>query len=70
MWLGANRIAETVRSRERLVIPLNRNIADGIMESESARNKLLFLKQKIQIAQYNAARTESTARYAAKIFSD
>lgn len=63
MWLGANRIAETISATEPLTIPLNKNIADGITESAIARNTLFFLKQTIHTAQYSRTSALSTIKY-------
>lgn len=44
IWLGANSSAESVKRSERLIIPLNKNMAEGIIESAIALKALLFLK--------------------------
>ena len=53
-----------------LIIPLNRKIIDGITESANALKMLLFLKQIIQIRQYNAASKPFITRYTVKQTSD
>ena len=70
IWLGANNIAAISNRIDRLIIPLNKNKTEGITDSASALNMLLFLKQIIQIAQYNTTNIVSTIRYMANASSD
>ena len=70
IWLGANNIAAISNGIDRLIIPLNKNKTEGITDSASALNMLLFLKQIIQIAQYNTTNIVSTIRYMANASSD
>lgn len=62
IWLGANSSAESVKRSERLIIPLNKNIAEGIIESAKALKALLFLKHTAQRAQYRTEREASIIR--------
>lgn len=62
IWLGANSSAESVKRNERLIIPLNRNSAEGIIESANALKTLPFLKQTAQMAQYRIERRASIIR--------
>ena len=55
---------------DRLIIPLNKNSTEGITDSASALNILLFLKQMIQITQYAITNVVSTIRYMANASSD
>ena len=43
--------AEAVSKMDRLMIPLNRNMTEGMMERASARNTLFFRKQTAHMAQ-------------------
>jgi hypothetical protein len=70
IWLGANNIAAISNRTDRLIIPLNKNKTEGITDSASALNMLLFLKQIVQIAQYNTTNIVSTIRYMANASSD
>ena len=70
IWLGANNIAAISNRIDLLIIPLNKNKTEGITDSASALNMLLFLKQIIQIAQYNTTNIVSTIRYMANASSD
>ena len=70
IWLGANNIAAISNRIDLLIIPLNKNKTEGITDSASALNMLLFLKQIIQIAQYNTTNIASTIRYMANASSD
>ena len=70
IWLGANNIAAISNRIDLLIIPLNKNKTEGITDSVSALNMLLFLKQIIQIAQYNTTNIVSTIRYMANASSD
>ena len=70
IWLGANNIAAISNRIDLLIIPLNKNKTEGITDSASALNMLLFLKQIIQIAQYNTTNIVSTIRYMANVSSD
>ena len=70
IWFGANNIAAISKRIDRLIIPLNKNKTEGITDSASALNMLLFLKQIIQIAQYNTTNIVSTIRYMANASSD
>ena len=65
IWLGANDIAAISKRIDRLIIPLNKNKTEGITDSAGALNMLLFLKQIIQITQYNTTNIVSTIRYMA-----
>ena len=67
IWLGANNIAAISNRIDLLIIPLNKNKTEGITDSASALNMLLFLKQIIQIAQYNTTNIVSTIRYMAML---
>ena len=58
--------ANSVSSVERLTIPLNRNSADGNMDSDSARKRLFFRKRTAQTPQYRIVSAASTIRYSAK----
>ena len=51
IWLGANTMAAIISSTDLLAIPLNRNMIEGIIDSDSALKTLLFLKQISQIKQ-------------------
>ena len=44
IWLGANNIAAISNRIDRLIIPLNKNKTEGITDSASALNMLVFLK--------------------------
>ena len=70
IWLGANNIAAISNRIDLLIIPLNKNKTEGITDSASDLNMLLFLKQIIQIAQYNTTNIVSTIRYMANASSD
>lgn len=70
IWLGANNIAAISNRIDLLIIPLNKNKTEGITDSASALNMLLFLKQITQIAQYNTTNIVSTIRYMANASSD
>ena len=51
IWLGAKSTDATVNNTDLLIIPLNKNNAEGITESANALKTLFFLKHIIQIAQ-------------------
>ena len=47
-----NIIEQIISSIEQSIIPLNRNISEGIIESDNALNTLFLFQQIIQIIQY------------------
>lgn len=47
-----NIIEKIISSIEQSIIPLNRNISEGIIESDNALNTLFLFQQIIQIIQY------------------
>ena len=70
IWLGANN-KEDITSRTDLdIIPLNIKSTDGIIESESALNRLFLLKQMHHITQYIMTSSESPIRYNTNPSSD
>ena len=70
MWLGANSNDDEVSRSDLDIIPLNRNITDGITESASALKIPSFLKQKIQTARYSITKAVSIIRYRANASSE
>ncbi|MGN1202475.1 MAG: hypothetical protein ACI4RF_04210 [Eubacterium sp.] len=61
--------ADTISKTDLLIIPLNKNITDGITESAMARNTLFFLKHTIHIKQYNKTKTVFMIKYTANASS-
>ena len=51
IWLGANNIDAIINSTDLLIIPLNKNIIEGMIESANALKTPLLLKHIIQIVQ-------------------
>lgn len=70
IWLGANSNDDEVSRSDLDIIPLNRNITDGITESASALKIPSFLKQKIQTARYSITKAVSIIRYRANASSE
>ena len=60
---GAKIIDEIISNIDLIIIPLNKNIIDGIIENDNDLKALSFLKQIIQIKQYNIVKITFTTRY-------
>ncbi len=62
--------ADIIKSTDLLIIPLKRNITEGIIDKLKARKTLFFLKHTAHITQYAVTSTASTIRYKAKASSE
>ena len=62
-------IDDTISKIDLLIIPLNKNIIEGIIDNANALKTLFFLKQIIHIKQYNITKIIFIIRYIANASS-